>query len=335
MEIPIDVLLPVRDAAATLPACLNSIAAQTQRAFRLIAVDDGSVDASREILDAAARTDSRVVVINADGRGIVAALNTGLRHATAPLVARMDADDVMHPERLAKQAALLHDRPDLGAVGCLVNEAGLAGGFAHYLAWSNALVTPDAIAQARFIESPLVHPTLCFRRAVVEQHGGYRDGDFPEDYELWLRWMDAGVRFAKIAEPLLHWTDHPARLTRTDPRYSVEAFYRIKLMYLARWLLRHNPHRERVWIWGAGPLTRKRLRTLIEHGIRIEGWIDIDPDKIGRMTPDGPVFGPTDLPPPDACFVLTAVGSRGAREQITAHLHSRGFEESRHFLCVA
>ena len=67
-----------------------------------------------------------------------------------------------------------------------------------------------------------------FRRELVARHGGYRAGDFPEDYELWLRWLDAGVRMAKVPRPLLTWHDSTGRLSRTDARYDPEAFFRLK-----------------------------------------------------------------------------------------------------------
>ena len=104
------------------------------------------------------------------------------------------------------------------------------------MAWTNGLLTHEEIALARFVESPLAHPSVMFRRSLVERWGGYAEGAFPEDYELWLRWLDAGVRMEKLADPLLIWNDSPTRLSRRDPRYAAEAFYRVKARYLARWL---------------------------------------------------------------------------------------------------
>jgi hypothetical protein len=90
-----------------------------------------------------------------------------------------------------------------------------------------------------------------FRRVLLQEHGGYASGDFPEDYELWLRWMDAGVQFGKVDAELLLWSDAPTRLSRNDPRYRPKAFYRIKCVYLARWLKRHAEPSREIWLWGA------------------------------------------------------------------------------------
>lgn len=330
-----DILMPVRNAAATLPACLDSLEAQTFRDFRLVAIDDGSRDESRDRLEAFARRHPSTLVLTSGGHGLVAALTLGLGRCTAPLVARMDADDTMAPSRLELQAAYLNAHPATGLVACRVESSGARGGFAAYLQWSNALLADSDIRRERFIESPVVHPSVCFRREIAVRHGGYRSGDFPEDYDLWLRWLDAGVRFAKLPESLLRWPDRPGRLTRTDPRYRPEAFFAAKGPWLVRWLERHSPQDRRAWIWGAGLPTRRRVRLLAEAGLDIQGFIDIDPRKIGRTTRDGPILAPEALPQPRDAFVLAAVGTRGARNIIRGRLAARGFREGRSFLCVA
>jgi len=169
----------------------------------------------------------------------------------------------------------------------------------------------------------------------LQEHGGYESGDFPEDYELWLRWMDAGVQFGKVDGELLLWNDAPTRLSRTDPRYRPEAFYRIKCVYLARWLKRQvEPSRE-IWLWGAGRITRQRFRTLETEGISLSGFIDVDRKKLGRLRDGRPVVGSHNLPSRDRAFILAGVSSRGARELITAQLNGLGRTEGRDYLLVA
>lgn len=285
----ISVLLPVRDGAATLARAIGSIRAQTFQDWELLIVDDGSTDDSRAIAEAAAREDGRVRVLAPGRAGIVAALNAGLAAARGELIARMDADDESHPERLAAQFALL-DSPenrDVGLVGCLVEFAGdraASTGYALHVDWINSLVTSDDILLNRFVESPFAHPSVMFRRELVTQLGGYRAGDFPEDYELWLRWLDAGVRMAKVPRPLLRWHDPPRRLSRTDPRYSPEAFFALKAPWVARAVKALRGPSPAVHVWGAGRPTRKRAAALEQHGLRIAAYIDVDTKKISRAT---------------------------------------------------
>lgn len=333
----ISVLLPVRNGSAALGRALASIQAQTRTDWELLAVDDGSEDATRAIIESAAREDRRIKLIEPGRVGLVAALNAGLAHAQGRFIARMDADDESYPDRLAAQAEFLEASPEVGLAGCLVDFGGdrsVSEGYARHVDWLNSLVTAEEIACNRFIESPFAHPGVMFRRALLAAHGGYRSGDFPEDYELWLRWLEAGVRMAKVPRVLLAWHDSSGRVSRTDARYSPEAFYRVKAEYLARWLRREQPGRA-VWVWGAGRPTRRRAAFLRGHDVAIAGYIDVDVRKTGRIVGGVPVVDPAALPAPGTIFVLGYVGTRGARELIRAALTARGYLEGRDFLMCA
>lgn len=338
----ISVLLPVRNGAATIGRAIDGVGAQTLSDWEVIAVDDGSTDDTARLLAEAARRDERIRVLTQPAAGIVTALNTGWRAARGRFLARLDADDEVHPERFALQAEFLRAHPETGVVSSLVAYGGdraANAGYAHHVDWLNTVVTPDELALNRFIESPVAHPSVMFRRELAERHGVYAEGGFPEDYELWLRWADAGVRMAKVPRELLVWHDSPTRASRTDPRYSPEAFYRVKAKYLARELgriLGRDRGGERaVWIWGAGRPTRKRAAALTEHGVTIAGYIDIDGKKTGKRVGGVPVIGPAELPAAGSIFVLGYVASRGARELIRTELKRRGWVEGRQFLMCA
>jgi hypothetical protein len=229
----------------------------------------------------------------------------------------MDADDEMMPERLSAQVKLLENRPAIGVASSLVEFGGdavAAHGYALHVEWINTLREPEEIAVNRFVESPVAHPSVMFRRELVERHGGYRDSGEPEDYELWLRWMEAGVRFAKVPRTLLTWHDSPGRLSRTDARYAVEAFYACKCRYLVRALPRDRP----IWLWGAGRVTRQRFAPLERAGVRFAGFVDVDAKKINGVINGRAVVGPGAIP--RAAFVIVGVGTRGARDLIRATL---------------
>jgi glycosyltransferase involved in cell wall biosynthesis len=339
----VSVVLPVRDGVATIGRALASVRVQTFQQWELLVVDDGSRDASAQLVRGVARVDPRVRLLERPRDGIVAALNAGLDAARGEFIARMDADDEAHPERLAEQVAFLRERGDCGLVSCLVEFGGdreRSAGYALHVDWINSLVTPEQIALRRFVESPVAHPSVLFRRELVERGGDYREGDFPEDYELWLRWLDAGVRFGKVPRVLLRWHDAAGRASRTDRRYDPEAFFRVKAAWLARELPRRAASRP-IWIWGAGRPTRKRAGWLANAGVRISGYIDVDVKKQspalgGRGVP---VIGPEALgtagPAGAERFVLVYVSARGARELIAADLEGRGFQEGRDFLLCA
>ena len=226
-------------------------------------------------------------------------------------------------------------RPPQAAISLTARHAAVhptaAAGYAEHVAWANRLVDHDSIVLNRLIDSPLPHPSVMFRREPLEQFGGYRDGPFPEDHELWLRWIDSGVRFAKVPEVLLRWNDPPDRLSRSDPRYSAEAVARLRCKHLAIDLARRE-NRRPLWLWGAGRVTRRRFDALAEHGVEIAGFIDIDPDRIGQRSLGRPVVGPDDLPPIDRSFIVSGVGVRGARDEIREMLLASGRREGEDFL---
>jgi glycosyltransferase involved in cell wall biosynthesis len=336
----ISVILPVFNAAVSLAAALDSLFAQTLADFEVVAINDGSDDsgATRDILAQAARRDARVRLLDLPHGGIAAALNAGLAVARGELIARMDADDVCHPCRLERQAAYLAAHPEVGLVSCRVafgGDANAARGYSTHVAWANTVLTPEAIRLACFRESPLPHPSVMFRAGLVKRLGGYAQGDFPEDYELWLRWLEAGVVMAKLAETLLTWHDSPARLSRTDARYVPAAFHRIKAGYLARHLARFNPHHPDIIVAGAGRITRGRASHLLAHGVRITAWLDIDPRKVNKIVAGRPVLPLELVPQPETCFVVPYVASRGATEYLSTFLESRGFVLGRHYLPAA
>ena len=317
--------LPVRDGGAALARAAASIRRQTFRDWRLIVVDDGSTDGAPERL---AGRDSRFHVVRQTPRGLVAALRAAAAISDAPFVARMDADDLSHPRRFEIQLAT---GGDIRATR--VRGEGAGEGMRRYIRWNNGLTSPEAIAHALFVESPIVHPTAFFSREAYERAGGYRDPGWAEDYDLWLRAWSNGLTFAKAPRVLLTWADLPGRLTRTHPAYSEMALRRAKLEYLPRHpLLAAGP----LTVWGAGPIGREWIRDLRRLGFAVEQAIDIDPRKIGRkIANEIPVRGPGDALRRRAGPLLGAVGSRGARDLIRRRLIRAGLEEGREFLFLA
>ena len=167
---PISILLPVFNASASLPEAIKSIQEQSFRDWEMIAIDDGSTDDSLEILEAYAARDPRIRVLSIPHGGIVRALNSGLHEAAGEYIARMDADDWAYPSRLHKQWEWLNQHPRTGLVGSLIEHGGDAGtqaGYAHHIDWLNSLLSAEEIALNRFVDAPLAHPSVMFRRTCL------------------------------------------------------------------------------------------------------------------------------------------------------------------------
>jgi len=303
-----------------------------------VVVDDGSTDATRSLLEAWSDRLPGLVVESPGRIGLVAALNRGLGSCRADFVARMDADDIAHPRRLEKQLEMLRSHPDFDVVSCLVRcfpRSTVAAGFRLYEQWLNSLVDHEAMTRQRFVESPVAHPSVMFRRRAVTDAGGYQDRGWPEDYHLWLRLFAAGSRFGKVNSMLYFWRDHAQRLTRVDPRYRVASFIDCKAFHLAEGPLRNA---QSVILWGAGRTGRRLSGQLIKLGIPVTAFIDIDPRLIGRTVRDRPVCRPSEagsLAARPGTVILAAVASRGARELIEKQLLAFGLVEGENFWCVA
>ena len=329
----VTLLLPFRNAAHTLDAAISSIVARTFSDWALLLIDNASEDEGPAIAHAWCERDPRIHLITEPQVGIAHALNTGLQHASTPLVARMDADDVSHPERLARQVAFLNEHPEIGVIGTrtvFASSVEKSSGMAWYVGWQNAILTPHDHYVKRFVDAPLAHPTVMFRRELIEEHGGYSTEPLPEDHELWLRWMDSGVRFAKLPEELLTWHDHPHRLSRTHAHYSIDAFFRTKAKWMARSLARMLNGRP-VIVAGTSGLCQARVALLEAEGVTVAAYTDVR----HREVP-GYAFIPHDaLPPAGDAFIISFISQRGTGDRIAEFLSSRGLVEGVDFILAA
>ncbi len=331
----ISVVMPAYNAEDTIEEAIESILNQEASDFELLVIDDGSTDATPELIQIWEQQDARLIYHRQPHKGITSALNLGLREARGRYIARMDADDISFPNRLQLQSDYLDRNNGVGVISGKVRFKGLEedyNGYARYVEWVNSLDSENDISLNRFIESPIPHPSVMFRRWIVETLGGYRDGDFPEDYELWLRWMNAGIRFHKLDQVILQWHDHPARLSRNHPRYHRMAFHRIKAYYLSRWLELYNPFHPEVVIWGSARSNRKRAKLLERHGIRITAFVDVNPNKFGQKIHGIPVWSPDELPEAGSCFVIPFVATRGANSDIADVLEAKHYREGIDYL---
>ncbi|HLL53517.1 MAG TPA: glycosyltransferase [Myxococcaceae bacterium] len=332
----VSVLLPARNASATVERAARSILGQSLGRLELLAIDDGSSDGTSEVLRRLAAEDGRVRLLEAGGRGLVHALTLGLGEARAPYVARMDADDESHPDRLALSVRALEADPTLGAVGTQVEifreDRPVSPKMRLYEAWLNSLTTPEKLFTDRFVESPLCHPSTTARKEALRQVGAWEDGDFPEDYQLWLKLLHAGWRLRAVEGPLFRWRDGDGRLTRKDPRYALERYLFLKARFLALGLASEP---RRVAVWGAGQTGLSLMRFLRAEGVEVALLVEVSRKKVGQRIDGIPVIAPDALPPPSELHLIAAVGAKGAREEIRGFLRARGWSEGRDFTCAA
>jgi glycosyltransferase involved in cell wall biosynthesis len=324
----VSVILPFYNAQATLKEAIESVLNQSFTRFELILIDNNSTDQSLIIAKHLAKNDSRITISNEMQQGVRHAMNKGLQLANYNLIARIDADDEWFEQKLEKQVAFLNAHPEIDVIATQAEYGGEAEGLKEYVNWSNSVCSDEQISNSIFIESPIVNPSVMFRKGLVEKHGLYSYGDnIPEDYEMFLRWHSKGVRMQKLPKKLMRWNDFETRLTRSHKAYSVDAFNQIKCQYLAEYL----GDRKQVWIWGAGRKTRNRALLLKEFGVEINGFIDIKKQK--TTVAECIHFEQIEIEIHNP--IISFVANRGAREKIRAFLMAKGFSEMSDFILAS
>lgn len=330
----ISIVMPFRNAAATLPEALASVLAQEFGDWELLVVDDHSTDRSAEVLRALAGGDARVRLLSNEGPpGVVGASVTAGRAAAGEWLARMDADDVSHPQRLSRQWAMAQSRPELDVIGCGVEILSpLGDGMVRHVDWVNARMEPQEIAHARFIENPMVHPSSLMRKTAVEAAGGYLEVPWAEDHDLFLRMLERGSVFGKVPETLLQWRDSPGRLTRSDPRYGDACRHRMRAHFLSRMAA----VKERgVAIAGAGPIGKTLAQELQARGVTVCGFFDVHPRRIGETIHGAEVAGLDQFGRRwREAVLLSAVGVPGGREEVAELAGKAGYVEGSDFWAV-
>lgn len=335
------IILPYQDSEMTVERCIKSIIEQEFKEWELIAIDDHSKDSTRAKLEEYSKLDNRIRSVRNQGKGIVDALNYGISIAKSEIIVRMDSDDEMLPARLGCQLQFLEKNRNVGLVGCAVrycveNKSDFFGrGYSCYVDWSNQIFNYRQIQIHQFEESPFAHPSVAFRKTLTLEHGGYKNGSFPEDYELWLRWISKGVKMEKLKACLLNWYDAEDRLSRVGERYSQEAFQKIKAKYLNLWLEERMLKSRNICAWGAGKVASKQSKFLIKEGVLIERYYDINPRKIGKTLKGRKIFPINEISRSRNEFIIVLTGTRDAKPEIIEYLCKKQLKIGLDFIFLA
>jgi glycosyltransferase involved in cell wall biosynthesis len=334
--------MPVRNGAETLQRALSSLRLQTLAPSSVVVVDDGSTDSTPALLARWAADWPALKILRTSGLGIAGALNAGLADCPGEWIARMDADDEAHPERLARQLVAAREAgPDVALVGCVVRHAGSSEGegMRRHVDWTNSQLTHEQLEQALWVDSPLPHPSWLVHRRALDAVGPYNETEaLPEDYE-WLHRFFARARdradlraLKAPGEPLLDWFDAETRLTRTSAAYSARAFDTVKARALEDLLARRDPE---LFVFGLGPKS-KALLPLLDRPVR--AVVEVNPRQIGMRYRGIPVVGVEDwerlrLEAADS-FVVIALGTSEARARGENLCREQGLRPLRDFVAL-
>ena len=243
----VSVLMPVYNGERYLLEATSSILSQTEADFELVVVNDGSTDRSRYILRSI--SDPRLVVVDEPHGGLVAALNTGIVHCRGVYIARMDADDVAAPTRLAEQAAYLDNHA--GCAFCssnveLIDESGAVFGYQDQDDLPRDELRDGLTGARRML--PIIHPSMMMRRDALVALGGYRPYHSAEDRDLWLRAIDR-YGFHRLQRRLLKYRMLSSSISRTRPLQQTVSGALAVVNYLVRAETSVDLHTERPDLW--------------------------------------------------------------------------------------
>ncbi len=277
----ISILIPFKNTEAFLQACLDSIVNQTYKDWEILAIDDGSTDASTKMVKAYANAYNNIYYIKNDGAGIILALQTGYKYAKGNYITRMDSDDIMTADRLEHLVqSLIANGPGFVAVGQVkyFSDEGISDGYARYERWLNQLTAKGTNYTEIYKECVIPSPCWMVYKTDFDKCDAFNPTRYPEDYDLTFRFYANKLKIIPCTKILHHWRDYGTRTSRTHEHYAQNYFLDIKLHYFLK--LEYNLERPLV-IWGAGFKGKTIAKKLVQKQTPFI-WVCDNPNKIGK-----------------------------------------------------
>lgn len=275
----VSIVMPMRNAVPYLTDCIESIINQTHQNWELVVVNDHSTDNSYQIMQHFAGQDERIRVLNANGKGIIDALQQAYAETNGDFITRMDADDLMPPNKLEwfLEAALLHPKAVITGKIKYIGD-NLREGYIKYEAWMNGLMANENHYQEIYRECVLPSPAWFTSRQIFDHIGGFSHHTYPEDYDLTLRFYTHHVPIKAVQNVVHIWRDYQERTSRNDPNYAFNAFEELKTQYFLKTDYQSN---KELVLWGGGKKGKNIALLLQKHGVKFS-WACNNPKKIGQ-----------------------------------------------------
>ncbi len=277
----VSIVTPFKNTEAFLDEMLNSVVNQSYTNWELLIVDDHSTDESLNIVKSFAERDERIKWFSNPNSGIITALREAYAYSSGELITRMDSDDIMKPEKLARMVSDLQrfgrGHLALGKVKYF-SDKGIGDGFRLYENWLNHLTETGINYQDLYKECVIPSPCWMMHRSDFELCGAFTPNQYPEDYDLVFRFFENSIKCIPSNELLHLWRDYPSRASRTDKNYADNTFMDLKLKYF---LKLHRIESKPLVVWGAGAKGKSIAKNLIALDVKFH-WVCDNPKKIGK-----------------------------------------------------
>ena len=315
--------MPFKNEARYLAKTLESILAQTEKEFELIAVDDHSDDHSFEIVNSFASSDNRIKLFKNCGNGTISGLQTAFTHATGELISRHDADDLMPNDKLHELKTLLvkHGKGyvSTGLVEYFSDDT-LAQGFINYADWLNNLCKTNTHENELFKECVIASPNWMMFRDDLISIGEFSDAIYPEDYHLVFKIFEQNLKVVSSDKITHYWRDHSERASRTLEHYKDQKFFSLKVDFFIKFYGKNS-----ICLWGTGPSGKKLAKELISRDIDFH-WVTNSERKIGETIYGVKVHHFNSLKDKINERLIISVTQKGSKKDIFAYLNDISFQ---------
>lgn len=281
MGTKISILIPAKNESAFISDCLNSICNQSYQDWEAIIVDDHSTDETSAIVSSFEKADDRFCQLKNKGAGIIDALRTAYDASNGAIITRMDADDIMRPDKLTILSSKLEEHgPNHVSVGGVnyFSSDRVRSGFKNYEEWLNQRTRTGTNFQDIFRECPIPSPNWMMYRKDLDRIGAFDSDKYPEDYDLAFRMCLKGFKVIPCERITHDWRDYPTRTSRTSDHYKDHTFTAIKWYYFNAF---YRDYTKQLVIFGTGYRGKKLAAHLIDQKVGFQ-WVSHNPEKIGK-----------------------------------------------------
>jgi glycosyltransferase involved in cell wall biosynthesis len=325
----ISIIIPAKNAGVFIEKTLESIISQSLNGWELILINDHSTDNTMDVVSMFV-LEKRIKVIENEGAGIVEALITGFKHCKGEFITRMDADDLMVPNKLELLLHALEKAPltsvSTGLIKYFKDQAEIKDGYLKYEKWMNNNLLSDNPYHDIFKECVIPSPSWMVHRSIIEKLDGFKCLQYPEDYDLAFRFLEMGLAVSVVPEVIHLWRDHEKRASRTDEHYAENTFLPLKL----DWLLKLKPNK-RFYVIGAGKKGKKIAQYFIHNMVDFL-WFTNNEKKLIV-----PIYDKTlqrlviEETMPDVCWIV-AVSNPEEQQEIIANFTALDMQKGSDYL---
>ena len=295
----ISILLPFKNASGWIEETIRSIVEQSYENWELIAVDDDSKDNSAGIIERF--KDGRIQIFKNTGEGIIPALQLALEKSSGEFITRMDADDIIPPDKLSNLLSLVETSTERKVATGLVqyfSKGSVSPGYLKYEDWLNERCVKNDHFNHIYRECVVASPNWLVKKSFLVKDQIFNRLKYPEDYDMTFQWLKHGYEIVSSEQVTHLWREHPERTSRNSDIYQQKSFFQLKL----KWFLELNPRINELAVFGAGPKGKLVIEILSSH-LKLN-WYDVQHEKFKSQ-----VLGHT-ISDPEKCtekFALIAV----------------------------